>query len=494
MPPTPPLAPPGSGAPDPRTPRALVIIGVVVAVLCVGVGVAVIAWGAGGDSDGATVEASADESPIVGTDAWDPRIEPLADFVADERGEPFLEPVAVRFLDDDDYAEAINEGSELTDEEVEELETLTANLQALGLVAEDVDLLSEVETLSSSGTLAYYDPATDVITVKGDDLDVAGRVTVVHELTHAWQDQQFDLGRMDDMASGQAAVLRTLAEGDATLVEEAYVDELTNAERREYEQTSRSQGEEATDALADVPDVLQASFGAPYSLGPSFVSILDAIGGNDEVDAAFEDPPLTDADLVDPSRWFDGVEPVDVSAPATPNGEQVLDEEEFGAVAWLITLGARIDGRKALAAVDGWAGDNSITYRDGDRGCAAMAVRGVDPQATELWAATLQEWADAGPAGTASVARDGEDVVLRTCADPAGSAPSGEGSSVAIGYASVRLLVMQQVLDDPSSDVADATCFADQFVQTLTPEEMQGGLEPAEQQRRGSAASQACGL
>jgi hypothetical protein len=472
-----------------------VVIGVVVAVVSVVVGVTLIAVGSGDDGGPAVVEASGDESPIVGADEWDPRLEPLAEFVADERGEPFLEPVAVRFLDDESYADAINEGGELTDEEVEELETLTAHLQALGLVAEGVDLLAEVETIASAGTLAYYDPETDVITVKGEDLGVAARVTVVHELTHAWQDQQFDLDRLDDLESGQAATLRTLAEGDASRVEDAYLAGLTNAERREYEQTSQGQGEEASAAIADVPDVLQASFGAPYALGPSFVAILGAIGGDDEVDAAFEDPPLSDADLIDPARWFEGVEPVEVAAPATPNGEEVLDEEEFGAVGWLLTLGARIDPRRALDAIDVWAGDNSITYRDGDRGCAALAVRGTDAAATELWAATLAEWVVAGPVGTASVTREGEDVVLRTCADPAGAAaPGGQGSSIALAYASVRLLVMEQVLDDPSADVADATCVADQFVRTVTPEEMEGGIDPVEQQRRGTAAAQACGL
>jgi hypothetical protein len=472
-----------------------VVVGVVVAVVAVVVGVTLIVVGAGDDGDGAVVEATGDDSPLVPEGEWDPRLEPLADFVADERGEPFLEPVAVRFLDEDAYADAINEGGELTEEEAEELETLTANLQALGLVGEEVDLLAEVETISSAGTLAYYDPEADVITVKGEDLGVAARVTVVHELTHAWQDQHFDLDRLDELETGQASTLRTLAEGDAGRVEDAYVAELTNAERREYEQTSQSQGEQASAATADVPDVLQASFGAPYALGPSFVAILEAIGGEDEVDAAFEDPPLTDADLVDPTRWFDDVEPLDVAAPTTPDGEEVLDEEEFGAVGWLITLGARIDARKALDAIDGWAGDNSITYRRGGRGCAAMAVRGTDAAASDLWAATLQEWVDAGPAGTAAVTREAGDVVLRTCADPAGAAaPSGQGSSLALAYASVRLLLMEEVLTDPAAGVTDAACVAGHFIETVSPEEMETGIDPADQQRRATSAMEACDL
>ena len=44
-----------------------------------------------------------------------------------------------------------------------------------------------------SGTLAYYDTKTEEIYVRGDVMDAAHRVTVADELTHVFQDQNFDL-------------------------------------------------------------------------------------------------------------------------------------------------------------------------------------------------------------------------------------------------------------------------------------------------------------
>ena len=79
--------------------------------------------------------------------------------------------------------------------------------------------------------------------VLGTELDVAHRVTLVHELTHAWQDQQGYLDELDDLDDGQAYTLQALAEGDATRIENAYVDSLSNSELDDYDRQSAQQGE-----------------------------------------------------------------------------------------------------------------------------------------------------------------------------------------------------------------------------------------------------------
>ena len=84
-------------------------------------------------------------------------------------------------------------------------------LRALGLLDPSTDLQDAVAQLFGGGTLAYYDTEADEVKVLGTELDVAHRVTLVHELTHAWQDQQGYLDELDDLEDGQAYTLQAIS-------------------------------------------------------------------------------------------------------------------------------------------------------------------------------------------------------------------------------------------------------------------------------------------
>jgi hypothetical protein len=427
--------------------------------------------------------------------AWDPRLEPLAQVVADLRGRPFPEPVAVEFLDDEGFREAIaSANGELDDEDRAALDASTVELRALGLVAPDADLLGQYDQLAGGGTLAFYDTETDVITVRGTELDAATRVTVVHELTHAWQDQHLDLDRLDVLDDVPAGNLRILAEGDATRVEDAYVASLPAGERDEYLERSAEMGRAALDELGGVPDVLQASFGLPYAVGPPFVEVLEEEGGNAAVDEAMVDPPATEAEVLDPTRYLQRVGAVAVEAPAVPDGVEILDEGPFGALSLVLTLSERLDPRDALAAVDGWAGDASVVYRDGGRPCTVVAAAGADAAATAGLVDAFGSWAAAGPPGAASAEAIGGRAVLRSCEPDGGSVPSGQRVVLGLQYAALRLTVFEQVLSETPVELDAAACFAGEVAARVEPDELLSGTEisAAEGQRRGTEAAIAC--
>ena len=319
--------------------------------------------------------------PTTATDdpeTWPIEIQPLAEFVEEHRGGPFDHPVPIQYLEEADYEAAISAASaKETEQDKADTETWTAQLQALGLLAPDVDVDAALDQLQGEGTLAFYDDDSDEIKVLGSNFDVAHRVTLVHELTHAWQDQHGYLEAMDDLDDTLAYTLRSMAEGDATRIENEYVDSLSSKETDQYAEQSREQAAQAD--LTGIPDVLLASLQSAYALGGPFVSILDSTGGNDEVDTALADPPPAEADLFEPTRFLDGVQPVDVAEPAVPFGAERLDGGEFGALTWLFTLSQRIDPRDALDLVDRWAGDSYVTYRLDGRVCNAAAYRGEQP-------------------------------------------------------------------------------------------------------------------
>ena len=289
---------------------------------------------------------SSTPSTATPPDQWPAEVLPLVQFVEQQRGAQFDHPVPITFLTPEQYQAEIQAEATTDDTTAEDTALQDASegqLRALGLLDPSTDMQDAVAQLFGGGTLAYYDSEADEVKVLGTELDVAHRVTLVHELTHAWQDQQGYLDKLDDLEDGQAYALQALAEGDATRVENAYVDSLSNSELDDYDRQTAQQGEDVD--LDGVPDVLVASFGSMYAVGEPFVDILDQQGGNAEVNAALADPPESEADLLDISRYLDEVAPLAVDEPTLPAGAERLDGGQFGAVSWLLTLAEQVDPR-----------------------------------------------------------------------------------------------------------------------------------------------------
>ncbi len=503
-PPTGPVlgGPAAASPPEPPRGRSPVLVGlaatVVVVLLVVTAGWALVATASStpvATGPQAGMESSDPGVPSSSADAWDPRLEPLADFVASTRGRPFLQPVPVRFLSDADFREAIVGASEEpTEERSESLDISTAQLRALDLIGRDVDLAAEADQLVGEGTLAYYDSEADAITIRGEELDPMTEVSVVHELTHAWQDQYFDLDRIDGDDDVLAATLRTVVEGDATVVEDRYIETFSDAERQEYERRLEDVTGAVTDGLADVPDVLQSIFVSPYVIGPGLVRVFDAEGGNPTVDEALVDPPASEMETLQPERYLAGDTPVTVSAPALFSGQEELDTAPFGALSLLVTLAQRLEPQRSLAVVDGWAGDSALTYREGDRRCVAVAVAGVDPGSTDAFAGAFGDWASAGPAGAASVERSGDTATLRSCEVDQAPVEVGQPARLALQYVALRLDVFRQVLEQPRTTPEQAACFAELIVAQVPPTELidPSGVTPDVARRRGTQAAIEC--
>src|SRR3546814_7554365 len=123
----------------------------------------------------------------------------LAEFVEDERGLTFAHPVHVDFLTAEQYSSQTTSDPEgVADEEQAELDRYASELRAFGLATREVDLFEAYNAVSDAGTLAFYDPSDERIQVRGTEVTVGLQVTLVHELTHALQDQHFDLERLYD--------------------------------------------------------------------------------------------------------------------------------------------------------------------------------------------------------------------------------------------------------------------------------------------------------
>ena len=336
-----------------------------------------------------------------GTEAVATAVPTLQAFVERERGLDFKRPVEVTLLDDRPFQARL---AETEDEELDEVRDAEAVLRAMGLLDAGVDLAEAVRRFSAGAVLGFYDTESKELVVRGAEATPFVRTILVHELTHALEDQHFDLDRSD---LGDEAFLgfQALAEGSAVRIEDRYRASLSRPDRESLEREERAQG---AGVPFDVPEVVQALFSFPYAFGPDLVQAVVRSGGQARLDGAFADPPASSEQVLDPRRYLDGDDPRPVAVPAA--GGPAFDDGEIGELFLALMLDAELSARQAQAAARGWGGDRYVAWTDGERTCVRMEfVMDTEDDTADL-AEALARWADERGGRAAATGTS-----LRTC-------------------------------------------------------------------------------
>jgi uncharacterized protein DUF6782 len=378
---------------------------------------------------------------------WDARILKYVRFVEKERGLHFKHPIPVDFLDDKAFNKKVStSNADLTKQDRRDLKVQAGDFYALGLVGPHLDLLKADNALNTGGVVGFYDQDTKRMVIRGKDLTSTDvRVTVVHELTHALQDQYFNLTKLEDhtKSSGQDLALTALIEGDASYVEESYVASLPKAEQDKY---YSDPGAALVDpggpppSSADVPPALEVFFGVPYDIGYWFVDFLHG-AHNDiaKVNAAFRHPPQSDEQVIDPIAFIKHDRPHPPKLPKLAKGEKRRGApDELGAVGLYFTLAARLSPRDALVAATGWNGDRILRYSADGNDCVRVAIANDSPADAKELATAFGKWITAGSSDT--VDRSGTVVTLDACGAPSAKVPTADTMDQAELDLSVRYL------------------------------------------------------
>ena len=356
-----------------------------------------------------------------------------------------MHPVPVRFLSDADFRlKVTSDETKLTDVERRQIQQTEGLFRALGLLDGHTDLFEASNDLSGAGVIGYYSDKDKIVRVRGDRLTPATKVTLVHELTHALQDQHFDLLARDkefetDDDSSAASAFQALVEGDATRIERAYRDSLTDDERNAVEGDESKTASRYQNDVADVPGILQTLMGAPYAFGEAMLAVATTVDGDDEVDALFRDPPTTDEQLIDPWTLLgDRDEPLKVGAVHLSRNEHQFDSGTFGELSWYLVLAERIPLIKALDASDGWGGDSYTGFRRNGATCVRVRYRADTPNDLAEMESALDEWIAAGASAAASVHRLGAELVFESCDRGSTAEADSDVSDRAVGLALTR--------------------------------------------------------
>jgi hypothetical protein len=315
----------------------------------------------------------------------------LEAFVERARGLKFLEPVRVTLLSDKAFRKRIADQSKVDQAAVDKL---TKVLRALDLIPAGTDVAKEQKQLLSGAVLGYYDPKAKALFVRGGKPTPAVRDTLVHELTHAVQDQHFHIERpdIDKKQDESSQAFSALLEGDAVRVQQAYLKSLSTKEQNQVA------AEESSDVgdMSHVPRVLVEALTFPYTAGPRFVNAVLDTAGQPRLDAAFTAPPTTSEQVLHPDKFLVGEAPMPVSEP--PADGTVIDRGVFGEFGFIQQLeGVIDDDNELLRDAAGWGGDRYVAWTAGSKTCVRDDVVMDTPQDADELRAGLQKWVDKHP-------------------------------------------------------------------------------------------------
>jgi hypothetical protein len=207
------------------------------------------------------------------------------------------------------------------------------------------------------------------------------------------------------------------------------------------------------------------------------------------VEDAFDDPPNSSADVLDPTRWLDPVDVIPVDDPVLADGEEAISEADtLGAYTLYLVLATALEPADALAAADGWGGDRMQPYRNAEGAtCVRVDLVGIDEEATTRIGEAVDTWAASRSGDTASSARTDDQVRLDACADDGDDEPLSDDAA---GAPSLRASLVPLLLDSGASAAA-ATCMSVAIVEAVPYDLLIADDVPASDQQRVSDAMDA---
>jgi hypothetical protein len=251
-----------------------------------------------------------------------------------------------------------------------ELRASELAFKKLGLVPADFALRSFMIELLTEQVAGYYDPKTREFYL-ADWIDLDGQQPVIaHELTHALQDQHFNLRRLQDWPKGDSdaeLAAHALVEGDATLVMTFYV--MRDLKRVAAMMKSMNASATASEKIERAPRILRDSLLFPYKQGMEWASHVYRRGGWPLVSEAYKNLPQSTEQILHVEKYFAREAPVKVDLPEIAGllgkGWARLDYDVSGEWGYFQILDEYLRAEKeSQKAVEGWGGDRFALYEN----------------------------------------------------------------------------------------------------------------------------------
>jgi hypothetical protein len=301
----------------------------------------------------------------------------------------FIDRPNVVVVSNDELADRVRQQLE---EDLEDLPADQALYDLLGLIEDGTDLGALYSDLYSEQVAGYYDGEVRelVVPMAEEGFTPVQKATLVHELTHALTDQHYGFHdryseMLDNDLYDQATAYQALIEGDAVLAEFIYLQGLTPQEQGEFFAESFGVDTEVFDAA---PQFIRDALIFPYDSGFIFTDRLNQSGGFGAIGAAYQDPPTSSEQIIDPSDYpADG--PIEVELPAVAvEGYELEYQSTWGELGFTIMFDQFLEPSTTTSAAGGWGGDTYQLLFNGTDVVLVMRYRGDSAaDADELGAA-----------------------------------------------------------------------------------------------------------
>jgi hypothetical protein len=264
-----------------------------------------------------------------------------------------------------------------------ELENEGLAFKALGLLPESLEYKEYIVSMYEEQVGGYYDPLKDTFFLADWMSPAMQETIVVHELTHALQDQYFGLdGFVERLRGNTDAMLArsALIEGGATLV---MMKDSMGAGNLDLDysmfdmdgalgQVMIGMTSAQFPKFSQAPRFLQQVLMFPYLAGLNFVGYGKKLGGWKKIDRVYTDLPSSSEQIIHPEKYFDKRDPptrvsLDFVNDLDFGKWERIYRDVLGEFMIQQVLDPSDDYTQTTEAAAGWDGDAVLVYKQDER-------------------------------------------------------------------------------------------------------------------------------
>jgi hypothetical protein len=285
-------------------------------------------------------------------------------------------------------------------------------LNKLGLVPANIDYVDFTLKLLTEQVSGYYDPGRKKFFIASWLPLDQQKPVMVHELTHALQDQYFDLStimKRDRKAQDDDRVLahQAIMEGDGMAVMLNYLLEPAGrnfAQIPDLVFVMRSQFwgmESQFQVFSSAPMYMKEILLFPYGYGGAFLQKVWAKDPSwSAVNRLYTDLPTSTEQIIHPEKYLaqrDNPKPVVLEDPSPALGSawKQTYKNTLGEFSLFLVLKQFIPEEQARRAATGWGGDRLCLVSDGSRDAVFGATTWDSNEDAERFFAALGAWLQA---------------------------------------------------------------------------------------------------
>ncbi len=283
-------------------------------------------------------------------------------------------------------------------------------LHKLGLLPPTVDYKDLTLKLLTGQVGGYYDPDKKTFFIAGWLPAAEQKPVMAHELTHALQDQYFDLNGViraerklhnDDRLLARQAIF----EGDGMAVMLNYILEPAGRDFSSLPDLAfvmRSQSDAMQSqfpVFRSAPAFLKEILLFPYGYGAGFLQKAWAKNPSWEtVNKIYSDLPVSTEQVIHPEKYFDkrdDPKPVEFENPEERLGEgwKVTYKNVLGEYSVDLLLRSQIPEAQAKQAAAGWGGDQILLLENGaDKDAVFLATTWDTADDVDEFYQAMSEW------------------------------------------------------------------------------------------------------